>query len=390
MPRNCSPNWLDQYLEYTAYKESPEKYHLWTGISILAQALRRNVYVDQGYFKIFPNFYIALIGPTGFGKTSAADIGIDFIRQVPEIELMEEKVTSWYIAQFFGDITKAGKDCAVSLYAPEMKTFLGDLNKTELITMLTSFYGCPTHSAIRLKHEGKQEFKNVCLNLLACSTPEWLTLGTTTDEIAGGFTGRFVYVFEDTMTRNFAFPADHIKPETLALRKPLLEDLIQISQLQGEFLLTDQAKGEYILWYNTRMNECTDERLTPYYARKRDLVLKLAMILSVSQDDSRIIDEQILQTSFVILTQVEEKMKESFAGVVDDPALKYKDMVVSQLAKAPDQSMTKADLLRKNWNRFDHQVLDRIIQNLEESGMLQIGAKKMQQGTTPLYKLISI
>jgi len=387
--RKCTTNWLDTYLEYTAFQEAPRKFHLWTGLSTLASAVKRNVKLPRGYFNIYPNLYVALVAPSGFTKTSAADISIKFLKEINKVELIEEKVTSWYILDYFSDLTQAKGECCVTMYAPEMKTFLGDLNKAELVAMLTSFYGCPNSSSFRTKgNKGAATFKNICLNLLACSTPEWLTLGTTTDEIAGGFTGRFVYVFEDVPERSFAFPEDFITPQVQALRQPLIDDLKTIAELKGDFIITDQAKADYLVWYSNRDKECTDERLRGYYARKRDLIFKIAMLLSVSQDDSLLIDENVLEMTWTILSNIEIKMKAAFSGIVDDPSMKYKDMIVSQLAKAPGQELSRADLLKKNWNRFDGQILDRILTNLSDAGMLDQYSKKAKKGVIIMYKLI--
>ena len=388
--RKCQKNWIETYLEYTAFQESPAKFHLWTGLSTLASAVRRNIKLPRGYFNIFPNLYVALVAPSGFTKTSAADIATSLLKEIKEVELIEEKVTSWYILDYFSDLTTTKGECCVTMYAPEMKTFLGDLNKAELVAMLTSFYGCPSSSSFRTKgNKGAAVFQNICLNLLACSTPEWLTLGTTTDEIAGGFTGRFVYVFEDTPERSFAFPEDHVTPQTKALRQDLIDDLKEISKIKGDFIITDQAKADYLIWYSTRDKECTDERLRGYYARKRDLIFKVAMILSVAKDDSLIIDEDTLSTTHSILNQIETKMQAAFSGIVDDPALKYKDLIVSQLAKSPSQQMSKADLLKKNWNKFDSIVLDRIVTNLIDANMVDFFSQKRGKSVDIIYKLIS-
>jgi len=390
MSRKCTPNWLDTYLEYTQYQEAPSKFHLWTGLSTLASTVSRNVKLPRGYFNIYPNLYVALVAPSGFTKTSAADISISFLKHVKSVELIEEKVTSWYILDYFSDLTQTKGECCVTLYAPEMKTFLGDLNKAELVAMLTSFFGCPNSSSFRTKGNKATQitFQNICLNLLACSTPEWLTLGTTTDEIAGGFTGRFVYVFEDIPERSFAFPEDFITPQIQSLKQPLIDDLQQIATIKGDFIITDQAKAEYLVWYSTREKECTDERLKGYYARKRDLIFKVAMLLSISQDDSLIIDEDILHTAWSILTNIEDKMKSAFSGIVDDPALKYKDMIVSQLAKTDGHTLSRAELLKKNWNRFDGQTLDRIITNLIDARMVDTYSEKAKRGVNIMYKLV--
>jgi hypothetical protein len=389
VPRQLS-NWLDAYIQYTQYQEAPEKIHTWIGLSVLASAVRRNVYLPRGYWNIFPNLYVAVVAPTGFSKTSAADIGVGLLDGVKDIDVMKEKLTSYFLLDYFDKLTKSKGECCVTLYAPEMRNFLGDLNKTELVTALTSYYGCPSATDYRTKGGGILKFKNLCINLLACSTPEWLTLGTTTDEIAGGFTGRFVYVFEDTTPRSFPFPEDFISQDLIDLRQLLIDDLNHIATLTGEFIITDQAKAEYIQWYTNRTKTPVDERLLGYHGRKRDLVFKLAMLLSLSQDDTLVIDEDILHNTFNLLARLELKMLNAFAGVVDDPTLKYKDMVVSQLARASGQTMSRAEMLRKNWTKLSPQVLDAIISNLVDARMVVV--KEHVKGTKRdlIYTLIDM
>ena len=71
MPRNF-PNWLQGYLEYTKASESPTPFHFWTGVSTIAGALRRRVWIDQRYFQWTPNFYIVLVGPAGVAAKSTS------------------------------------------------------------------------------------------------------------------------------------------------------------------------------------------------------------------------------------------------------------------------------------------------------------------------------
>jgi len=388
MTRKCKSNWVDTYLEFTQYQEAPEIYHIWIGLSTLASTVKRNVFLPRGYFNIFPNLYTAIVGPTGITKTTAADIGIELIEGLKDMELMKEKLTSFFVLEHFDKLTKAKGECCITIYAPEMKNFLGDLNKAEIVAMLTSFFGCPNSPAYRTKGGGVYQFKDVCINLLVCSTPEWLTLGTTTDEIAGGFTGRFLYVFEDTTTRSSPFPEDLITPTIMAYKQDLIDDLKHISTLKGKFILTDQAKAEYIIWYNRRGDECQDERMLGYYARKRDVVFKVSMLVSLAQDDSLVIDEDILRKTFKLLSNLEVKMVQAFAGVVDDPALKFKDLILSQIAVTSGQTLTRSELLRKNWNKMDGQTLDRIITNLVDARVIKSQSKYKGNQVDIVYTLI--
>jgi len=393
LPRQCSKSWIDTYIQYTRHQEASVKFHNWIGLYTIASTVGRNIYIDRKLWKIFPNLYVAIIGPTGDGKTTAADIGVlRILRSIPDVEIIIEKATSYYLLELMHQLTTKKGECCCNLYAPEMKSFIGDLNKTELVTFLTSMYTCPDAPEYRTKQQlqkgGIYKFKNVCINLLACSTPEWLTTGTTTDDISGGFTGRFVYIYEDSITRHSPFPEDLITQATLDLEKDLIADLNHIKTLKGQFIITDQAKAEYILWYMDRQKECKDERLKGYFSRKRDLVFKVAMLISLSEDDSLVIDEDILKQTWKLLADTETKMATAFSGVTDDPSMKYKDSVLSQIARAPAQQITRSDMLRKNWNRFDGMVLDRIITNLVDMKVIQMGSKVTIRGKDALYRLI--
>ena len=82
-------------------------------------------------------------------------------------------------------------------------------------------------------------------------------------------------------------------------------------------------------------------------------------------------------------------MQAAFSGIVDDPSMKYKDLVVSQLAKARGQELSRSKLLKINWNKFDGDVLDRILRNLTDAGMLDTYTKKNpKRGVSIMYRLV--
>ncbi|KKL16209.1 hypothetical protein LCGC14_2497870, partial [marine sediment metagenome] len=73
-------DWVSGYIEYSQETESPLSYHVWTGISLLAAALQRRVYIRWGYEILYPNMYIVLVGPSGkCRKGSAMNLGKDII-----------------------------------------------------------------------------------------------------------------------------------------------------------------------------------------------------------------------------------------------------------------------------------------------------------------------
>ena len=70
-------------MEYTANTEPPKLYHLWSGITAIASALRRKCFCNwgmRGY--VYPNFYVALVGPPGGRKGTAMRLAKTFVEDL--------------------------------------------------------------------------------------------------------------------------------------------------------------------------------------------------------------------------------------------------------------------------------------------------------------------
>src|SRR5258707_15834538 len=87
-------NWLKAYLEFTRDSESPTTFHFWTGVSTLAGALRRRVWIDMKKFQWTPNFYIILVGPPGIAaKSTSLSMGMSLLGKVPGVKFGPESMT---------------------------------------------------------------------------------------------------------------------------------------------------------------------------------------------------------------------------------------------------------------------------------------------------------
>jgi len=76
-------NWLQAYMEYTRASESPDQFHVWTGISTIAGALRRRVWLDELQYQFTPNLYIILVGPPGVAaKSTSMRIGAKLLEKI--------------------------------------------------------------------------------------------------------------------------------------------------------------------------------------------------------------------------------------------------------------------------------------------------------------------
>src|SRR3954464_12186530 len=118
------PNWIQAYLAYTAESESPEEYHKWVAISVIAGALRRRVFFPMGYFQLYPNQYIVMVGPPGRCKKSTAmRIGRALLGAVPDLKFTTDSVTRERLIQ---DLTQAHSDghSSMTAYSSELATLL--------------------------------------------------------------------------------------------------------------------------------------------------------------------------------------------------------------------------------------------------------------------------
>src|SRR6516165_3921858 len=103
MPRRFS-NWLKAYMNYTRDSESPTSFHFWTGVSVLAGALRRRVWIDMKKFQWTPNFYIILVGPPGVAaKSTSISMGMNLLSQIKGVKFGPESMTWQKLARSLSD-----------------------------------------------------------------------------------------------------------------------------------------------------------------------------------------------------------------------------------------------------------------------------------------------
>jgi hypothetical protein len=63
-------NWLKAYVEYASDKYCPPEFHLWTGLSVLAGACERKVWLSNRRVTYYPNLFVMLTTYPGVGKST--------------------------------------------------------------------------------------------------------------------------------------------------------------------------------------------------------------------------------------------------------------------------------------------------------------------------------
>lgn len=348
--RKCA-NWLASYLDYSSGQESPEIFHFWVGISIIANTLRRKTWFNLGYFDIFPNLYNILVSPTGIGeKSSAITVGEPLFYAIPGIMLARGKLTEAFLADWLriaqaNDIDKNGTAC-ISMVISEFKVLTEGINKDNtLVTRLTDLYD-GKYFEYDTKTKGIYHIPKPCLNIMAASTPEWLRVG-------GGFDSRLTIIAVTQEERKFAFPV--VTPHQEEVRANLMEDLIEIDKLKGPFSIEPAAHQAYEKWYDvketTKISE--DVRLAGYYSKKKTMVMKIAMILAVADreasDAGLVIRHNHIRGALERLRGLEDSMIFAYSGVsLSTGPSRYMDLVAQKI---------------KDYSPLEHYRLLRMVQS---------------------------
>jgi hypothetical protein len=182
--------------------------------------------------------------------------------------------------------------------------------------------------------------------------------------IGGGFTSRGIFVYAENKQKLVAYPADYVPKNHAVRKKRLVEDLIRISQISGEFKLDDDAKAFGEEWYK-KHNTTPDEHLRSdvlagYAARKQTHMHKVAMCLSASESDSKIITRAHLQTALALLSYSEQNMLKVFNTITDDKDAGSLQIVKLVVAGYP-KGMLRSELIYKLSTRMGYDAISRAI-----------------------------
>jgi hypothetical protein len=341
MTRRHHADWLAAFIDYASYGEAPRHMYFWAGVSAVAGALRRKVWIDQAYFKWYPNFYICLVAPPGIvSKSTTAGIAMNLLRKVPGIKFGPDVVTWPALVSAFAESTEAFEYegmlhpmSAMTLESSEFGNLLNPQDK-EMVDLLVALWdGKQGAFEKSTKHNGKDVVENPWINLIACTTPSWIAGNFPEYMIGGGFTSRTIFVYADAKARYVAYPGYTVPPNLKAMEEKLVEDLAAISMLAGQYELSPSARrwGErwYEQHYTYRPANLDLDRFGGYLARKQTHIHKLAMVLAASVGDTLVIEAEHLEVANTMVTDLEPDMRFVFSKIGQTNDAMYAERLVA-------------------------------------------------------------
>jgi hypothetical protein len=379
-------DFIQDYLFYNSGNMCPIRFHRWTAISVLAMALGRRVFVDHGYFRIYADNYICLVGRQGLRKSTAKDEGrkllLDAIPNYPigasvasREKLVERLASDDSLRKYDDEFGAPIEWHPMAFFINELKNFMS-INPGAMVEFLTDIYGAKFFDSDTIKH-GLQPVINPCVNLLACETPKWIIDKLKLNIIAGGFSRRMMFVYETERPDRITFPA--IPKGGLEARERCVEHLRKVTKFIGPFKWQDQeTMDKFDKWFKSLVTP-EDEILEGFYEAKDVLVLKIAICLAMAQAEPKLIlTWPLIELAIAFLFTVEENLpKLTIAAGRNELAIPTQALLDLLEARGkglmPEKAWHREAL--KNMNDSEYQSVRRSLQDTDQIFIVNIPSK---------------
>lgn len=383
MAKRKLKNWLDTYLKWTfPVSEAPESLLVWSGLFCVSAVAKRKIKFSREWtvkYDIWPTAYIMFVGPPGVVKKStSAGYAEDLLLGLNEKTLgPAAKVnfgpTSGSAAAIVVEMSKT-IDGSMTLIAGEFGNIVKTMPVETYDFFTKMFDNDPTykHSTIG---RGLDSVLDPSLNLLGCTTPDWIELNSGY-MTGGGFAARTIFIFEykarqyGLFWKNTAEKLGLSQDRLNQMKEDLIHDLQIIGDIQGEARPESDELGEEMdAWYKEYMPKPAEKGTETFKARKHVHALRTAYCLSLCERDDLIITRDHWIRARGLIDEVERKLIRGLSSVGKNPdAMAMYDVLDYVVLNGP---VSKGKLLRHFFNDLPKEKIESILEILQLSGEIE-------------------
>lgn len=372
---------IQRYVHLTRNFEAPTSYHVFALLTSIAAATARRVVIDRGGYRLFPNLYVLLHGPSGMGKSVAADHAIGMVRAAvgEQLRRYPEDITGEGLFRIMFEQSERKVPCIGMVFADEFADLLGGQDyKAELAKRLTRLYSCPDEFGVGRAANGERWIRSVFLTILGCSQEDWLrTLPRSA--IRGGLFARILTVPETHRRHREFFP--EVDP---VLRDAIADDLQErLKDLPiGVVQMSAEARQYAEDWYHQEDKRWAelDPIVLPWCERRMDHALKLGYINSLleGQKGPLIIDVEGAQWGTELVEHLTPRIQAAFLRMDETPVgelHRTMDQLIGQRVRLPETKLRGS--LGHRWSSFQ---ITEGLKHLMESGQVRRWAEPNGHG----------
>ena len=371
--RKLGESWLSAYRKYIVKQESPDIFHFWVAVSLIAVAMKRNVFIDRKAYQIYPNQYIFLVSESALCKKSTAmNIGLKLLHNIDTITIVHGKATTEGLI----DIMKRASadpsgmikpDGSLLVHADELTSLFGKASYvTDVITFLTSTYTADAYLDFATRGRGIEKVRNPCPSILTGTTPGQMGDVFPSVVLSSGFMGRILLIWGNAHLR---VAGPELKRE---MEDALIHDLGCIAQLCGEMKMTEAARKFFVTWYDSLEIPIQPE-LHSFFQRKHDHVLKTAMVISAAESDEMILTLEHLNSAIAAIEFVEESIPDAIASIGATIQSIVSDQIYNVIRLSAPNAISHSNVLRRVYRRLTYgaQEFQQIIDSLKQADKIK-------------------
>lgn len=314
-------NFIDDFMTLTEGLPTPQLFRLWSAIGTLSCAMERRLYIRSARKILHPNLYIMLIGPPASGKSVALEPAKNLLRSINKFKISPSSLTksslidSLYNAHStLTTLNGPIEQSSLSIIVDELGVFMSE-HDLSFISVLNDIWGNPQNYSEqrRTVNAGKvKDLINPQINLLVGTQPAFLASILPEEAWGMGLMSRVIMIYSNTApTLEDLFAEEDNKFSYL--ENSLKKYLKEISQLHGNFEITDEAKGILNKYHKAGYPPKPDHFKLQHYCPRRGMqLLKLCMVASIADDLSKIINRDHVLRAMDWLIQAEALMPDVF------------------------------------------------------------------------------
>lgn len=382
-------NWLDSWEEFVVNAPSSQLWKQWAGISTVAAALERKVWVTTGMGRLYPNLYIILCGPPGTGKTALTSKVHNFLArfQDPSEKGFHIASSSVTFASVIDELEEAKRDIirmdltpnryqfnALTIISNELGVLLPEYD-LYMMPKLTDLYDNHPFSERRRTGGKMIKIESPILNMLAACTPSYLMTTLPPGAWDQGFLARTLIAFSSETNIREIFGSYELD---VKLQDNLADDLAAIFNSDitfGPMVFTPEARSALEMWHKNGGPPLPEHpKLMHYNTRRTTQIIKLCMVASVMESSDLIITQEHLARAMGWLIDLETYLPDVFKAIAaggDGQAITETWYYFASEYTRDKRPVTERRVVEYLMQRVPSHSVVRCLDILVRSGMLQ-------------------
>ena len=381
-------NWIQKVVNAHRENEAPEYFFYWAAVTALSAVVKKNVFMERYFYKLYPNIYVFIVAKSGMKKGVPVALAKKMVEKANCTRVISGRNSVQSIVQTLGKasiegggvIDKAqalivsGELAALLVRDPAGLTILTDLHNTHEYEKewVNTLKGEGGHGVV-------DRLRSPCITLLGATNEDHFVDAVPQVDVKGGFIARTFIVHSNE--RGTPNPLTE-KPTTLIDIDDLSLYLKEAAQVRGEFQWSAAAKIYYDAWYRDMMAHFPDES-TGTFGRIGDQVVKLAMLISLSKNFDLIITEEDVIEAKVSAYRCADGMRQVTMGAGSSSYTAQTKLVLKALIASPDNRIDRKKLLSRYWGDLDAPTLDIVIETLLGGDIIAV----YRQGANCVYEM---